>query len=71
VAADQSGVPPTIDPDPDEEQTPRERLAALIERRLDIPMAVLAGLWELLIAYGTFFVESRAERAAAEESGGD
>lgn len=41
----------TIDPDPDEEATNRERLAAILERRLDIPMAVLAIVWAGLVAY--------------------
>jgi voltage-gated potassium channel len=44
-------TPRQLDPDPDEEATPRERLAALIERRLDIPMAVLAVAWAVFIAY--------------------
>jgi voltage-gated potassium channel len=41
----------TLDPDPEEEPTTRERLAALIERRLDIPMAILAAVWAGLVAY--------------------
>lgn len=41
----------TFDPDPDDELTARERLAALLERRLDIPMAVLAAVWAGLVAY--------------------
>lgn len=44
-------TPDTIDPDPDSEPTRRERLAALLERRLDIPMAVLAVVWAGLVAY--------------------
>lgn len=44
-------MPQTIDVDPDEEPSPRERLAALIERRLDVPMAVLAVVWAVLVAY--------------------
>ena len=44
-------TPSTIDVDPDEEPTARERLAALLERRLDIPMSVLALVWALLVAY--------------------
>ena len=44
-------TPLTADPDPDEERTPRERIAALIERRLDIPMAVLSVVWAALVAY--------------------
>lgn len=38
-------------PDPDEEPTRREHLAALIERRLDIPMAILAVVWAALVFY--------------------
>ncbi|MDZ7733926.1 MAG: hypothetical protein U5R31_13440 [Acidimicrobiia bacterium] len=40
-----------LDPDPDLEPTHRERLAALIEQRLDIPMAVLAVAWAALVLY--------------------
>jgi voltage-gated potassium channel len=40
-----------VDPDPDSEPTRRERLAAIVERRLDIPMAVLAVLWAVFVAY--------------------
>lgn len=41
----------TLDPDPDAEPGHRERLAALLERRLDVPMAVLAAAWAALVAY--------------------
>jgi voltage-gated potassium channel len=41
----------TFDPDPDDEPTARERLATLIERRLDLPMAMLAVVWAGLVAY--------------------
>lgn len=41
----------TLDPDPDDEPTDRERLAGLLERRLDLPMAVLAVVWAALVAY--------------------
>lgn len=44
-------IPATLAPDPDEEPTSRERLAALVEARLDIPMAVLALAWAALVAY--------------------
>jgi voltage-gated potassium channel len=44
-------TPATLDPEPDEEATPRERLAGVLERRLDIPMAFLALVWAGLIAY--------------------
>ncbi len=44
-------TPPTIDVDPETEPTPRERLAAVVERRLDVPMALLAVVWALLVAY--------------------
>lgn len=40
-----------FDPDPDDEPTPRERLATLLERRLDVPMALLALVWALFVAY--------------------
>jgi voltage-gated potassium channel len=49
VGADDT--PSTIGSDPDDEPTGRERLAALIEDRLDIPMAVLAVIWAGLVAY--------------------
>jgi voltage-gated potassium channel len=45
------GPVPTLDSDPDEEPTTRERLARLLERRLDIPMAILAVVWAGLVAY--------------------
>lgn len=41
----------TLDPDPNDDVTSRERLATLLERRLDIPMAVLAAVWAGLVAY--------------------
>lgn len=41
----------TTAPDPDREPTRRERLSAIVERRLDIPMAVLAVAWAVLVAY--------------------
>jgi voltage-gated potassium channel len=41
----------TFDPDPDDEPSARERLATLVERRLDVPMAVLAAVWAALVAY--------------------
>ena len=41
----------TLGFDPDDEPTTRERLAALLEQRLDIPMAVLAVGWAGLVAY--------------------
>lgn len=44
-------TPPTLGGDPDEEPSRRERLAALVEARLDIPMAVLAVVWAGLVAY--------------------
>jgi voltage-gated potassium channel len=44
-------TPATAGSDPDAEPTGRERLAVLIEQRLDIPMAVLAVVWALLVAY--------------------
>lgn len=44
-------APATLALDPDDEPTERERLAALLERRLDIPMAALAVVWAGLVAY--------------------
>jgi voltage-gated potassium channel len=44
-------TPTTIDAAPDDEPTARERAAALLEDRLDIPMAVLALAWLGLVAY--------------------
>ena len=51
---------PTFDPDPDDEPTERERLATLLERRLDIPMAILAAVWAGLVAYE--LIAPRAQR---------
>ncbi len=44
-------TPPTLGPEADEEPTARERLAAVVEDRLDVPMAVLAVVWAVLVAY--------------------
>lgn len=49
--AGDEGLAPTLAPDPDEEPTRRERLAAALERRLDPLMAVLAVVWALLLLY--------------------
>jgi voltage-gated potassium channel len=49
VATDAS--PATLDPDPEQEPTARERLAGVVERRLDIPMAVLALVWTIFVGY--------------------
>lgn len=65
MAADET--PPTLDPDPDEEPTSRERMAALVERRLDIPMAVLAVVWAGLVAYD--LVAPAAQREALTVAG--
>lgn len=46
-----SEASPTLDPEPDEEPSERERLATVLERRLDVPMAVLAVVWAALVAY--------------------
>jgi voltage-gated potassium channel len=59
-----SDAVPTLDPDPDDEPSHRERLATLLERRLDIPMAVLAAVWAALVAY-----ELVAPRAAMHTLG--
>ena len=48
---DPTQTPPSLDADPDAEPTPRERLAALVEQRLDVPMAFLALVWAVLVAY--------------------
>jgi voltage-gated potassium channel len=48
---DPSPTPPELAADPDAEPTSRERAAALLEERLDIPMAVLAVVWAGLVAY--------------------
>lgn len=44
-------TPPTIGSDPEDEPSRRERLSAVIENRLDIPMAILAVVWAGLVAY--------------------
>jgi voltage-gated potassium channel len=44
-------TPVTVGSDPDDAPTGRERLAELIEDRLDVPMAVLAVVWTALVAY--------------------
>lgn len=48
---DRDPTPETLGPAPDEELTPRERLAANLERWLDIPMALLALAWAIFVAY--------------------
>ncbi len=48
---DPTQTPPSLDVDPETEPTARERLAALVEQRLDVPMAVLAVVWAALVAY--------------------
>ncbi len=48
---DAADTPPTLDVDADQEPTRRERLSVLVEQRLDIPMAVLAVGWAVLVAY--------------------
>ncbi len=49
--SDPTEAPPTLHVEPDQEPTPRDRLAAVIEQRLDVPMAVLALVWTALVAY--------------------
>lgn len=44
-------TPAGLAADPDEEPTHRERLAAIVEQRLDPVMAVLAIVWGALVAY--------------------
>jgi voltage-gated potassium channel len=48
---DPEAASPTLAPDTENEPTPRERAAAVLEERLDIPMAVLAVVWAGLVAY--------------------
>jgi hypothetical protein len=50
-AADPGDTPSTLGSDPNDEPTTRERAAAMVEDRLDIPMAILAVAWAGLIAY--------------------
>jgi voltage-gated potassium channel len=40
-----------LGPEPEDEESRREQLAALLERRLDPAMAVLAVVWGLLVGY--------------------
>lgn len=49
--ADPDATPPTLECDPEGEPSRRERAAALIEQRLDVPMAALAVVWAGLVAY--------------------
>lgn len=51
MAEHRDETPPTLDSDADEELTHRERLAVVVGQRLDIPMAVLAVVWAVLVAY--------------------
>ncbi|MGY6501924.1 MAG: ion transporter [Acidimicrobiales bacterium] len=44
-------TPSTLGSSPDDEPSRRERAAALLEERLDIPMAILAVVWAALVAY--------------------
>jgi voltage-gated potassium channel len=59
---DPRSTPADIASPADEEPTSRERLAVVIEERLDIPMAVLAVVWAALVAY-----ELVAPATAADE----
>jgi voltage-gated potassium channel len=61
---DRGGTVDTFDPDPDDEPTRRERLATLLERRLDVPMAVLAVVWALLVAYELVAPREQLDRLA-------
>lgn len=58
---DADGAASTLAPDPDDEPSARERAAAILEGRLDIPMAVLAVVWAGLVAYE--LVAPAAQRA--------
>jgi voltage-gated potassium channel len=52
VGADRSKEQPVeLAPDPDDEPTARERVAAVVEDRLDYPMAFLALVWAVFVAY--------------------
>jgi voltage-gated potassium channel len=44
-------TPVDLAPPADDEPTARERLAVVVEDRLDIPMALLAVVWAALVAY--------------------
>jgi voltage-gated potassium channel len=44
-------TPHTVGSNPDDAPTARERLAELVEDRLDVPMALLAVIWTALVAY--------------------
>lgn len=57
---DPDAASPTLAPDSHDEPTAREGFAAVIEERLDIPMAVLAVVWAGLVAYE--LVAPRAQR---------
>jgi voltage-gated potassium channel len=48
---DPGGAASTLAPDPDDEPSARERAAAILEGRLDVPMAILAVIWAGLVAY--------------------
>jgi voltage-gated potassium channel len=57
-------TPRTLGADPSEEPTHRERLAVVIEERLDIPMAALAVVWALLVAYDLVAPEAQRDLLA-------
>jgi voltage-gated potassium channel len=57
----------TVAVDPDSEPTRRERLATLLERRLDIPMALLAVVWAGIVAYE--LVAPASQRATLAQAG--
>jgi voltage-gated potassium channel len=57
-------TPQTLGADASEEPTHRERLAVVIEERLDIPMAVLAVVWALLVAYDLVAPEAQRDALA-------
>ena len=48
---DDDATATVLGPDPDTEDSRRERFAALLERRLDPVMAVLAVVWGVLVGY--------------------
>lgn len=59
TTTDPESTPASLAPEAAEEATRRERLAALVEDRLDLPMAVLAVAWAGLVTYE--FVAPRAQ----------
>jgi voltage-gated potassium channel len=57
-------TPLSIGSDPDTEPSARERAAAIVEDRLDVPMAVLAVAWAGLVAYELVAPDRRSDELA-------